>query len=53
MQRPNIELYFDNDNDDDVPRLSTEAMLALAEFYAERNATNSAVSINEDWQCFS
>lgn len=41
----------DNDNDsDDTPQLSAEAMNALAEFYAELNSGADKVSIREDWQ---
>ncbi|CAG9539743.1 unnamed protein product [Cercopithifilaria johnstoni] len=40
----------DNDNDgDDTPQLSAEAMSALAEFYAELS-TADKVSVKEDWQ---
>ncbi|KAL4002033.1 putative N6-adenine methyltransferase family protein [Acanthocheilonema viteae] len=41
--------YSNNDNDSDIPQLSAEAMNALADFYAERNAADK-VSIEEDWQ---
>ncbi|EFO27047.2 N6-adenine-specific DNA methyltransferase 2 [Loa loa] len=44
------ERKFDDDNDsDDTPRLSAEAVNALAEFYIEMNAADKAV-VEEDWQ---
>ncbi|VDN28304.1 unnamed protein product [Gongylonema pulchrum] len=44
-----MECCPDGDDDDDEPTLSAEAIAALAEFYAEKNALTKT-TVDEDWQ---
>ena len=40
---------IDNDDDDDIPRLSEHTLAALREFYADQTACDAPTGIREDW----